>query len=198
MTTTLQCTHSPIAMTTTHFVVCHNDQSPITNNNISTAKFLGITLELLCIAFLAPLHWSPQVTAIQSLANQCYDIHFQIWCIPQLSKSNYYVLSGHEHLVATKSTPEPHNAYTNNLGAANPSKQCAKTSPTSNICIAIMNISLHYLWSLVAPLLLVLEAPNLPQSNLLPSHYNPPNQRWQTRQFGYWWCASFKGGNFDV
>ena len=131
MTTTLQCTHSPIAMTTTHFVVCHNDQSPITNNNISTAKFLGITLELLCIAFLAPLHWSPQVTAIQSLANQCYDIHFQIWCIPQLSKSNYYVLSGHEHLVATKSTPEPAQCIHKQFG-------CCKSIET--MCKDVSNV----------------------------------------------------------
>jgi len=177
MTTTLQCTHSPIAMTTTHFVVCHNDQSPITNNNISTAKFLGITLELLCIAFLAPLHWSPQVTAIQSLVNQCYDIHFQIWCIPQLSKSNYYVLSGHEHLVATKSTPEPAQCICKQFRCCKSIETLCTGIHTSNICIAIMNISLHEFWSLVAPLLLVLEAPNLPQSNLLPSHYNPPNQR---------------------
>ena len=131
MTTTLQCTHSPIAMTTTHFVVCHNDQSPITNNNISSAKNLQITLELLCIAFLAPLHWSPQVTAVQSLANQCYDTHFQIWCTPPIVKIELFVLSGHEHLVATKSTPEPAQCIHKQFG-------CCKSIET--MCKDVSNV----------------------------------------------------------
>ena len=45
----LQCAHSPIAMTTTHFVVWHNDPLPLTNNSISSAKNLQITLELLSL-----------------------------------------------------------------------------------------------------------------------------------------------------
>ena len=77
--------------------------------------------------------------------------------------------------------PSLHNAYANNFGVANSSKQCAKTSPTSNICIAIMNILLHKIWRLVDHVLIVVEAPNLYPSTLLHSHYNPPNLRWMPR-----------------
>ena len=173
----LQCAHSPIAMTMTHFVVWHNDPLPLTNNSISSAKILQITLELLSLVCWALLHWYPQAVAMQFLYKQCYDIHFQIWCILQSSKSNCYVLSGQWTSRCHQKHPEPAQCICKQFGCYKSIETLCKDVPASNICIWIINILLHKIWRPVNHVLLFIETPNLPPSILLLSYYNPPTLR---------------------
>lgn len=138
----LQCAHSPIAMNTTHFVVWHNDPLPLTNNSISSAKNLQITRNC-CHLFVGTAALIPQVLAKQFVSKQCYDIHFQIWCILQSSKSNCYVLSGQWTSRCHQKHPEPAQCICKQFRCCKSIETLCMGIHTSNICIAIMNISLN-------------------------------------------------------
>jgi len=178
MTTTLQCACSPIAMTTLHFVVWYNDPLPLTNNSILSAKILQITLELLSLVCWALLHWSPQVAAKQFVSKQCYVVHFNSMHPPNCQNRIITFCEANQHPTATKSTPEPSQCRCKQFRCCKSIETMCKDVPNVEYLHCNNNISLHEFWSFADHILLVLEAPNLPQSNLLvPSYYNPPNLR---------------------
>ena len=164
-------------MTMTHFVVWHNDPLPLTNSSISSAKFLQITLELLSHVCVVLLHWSPQVAAKQFISKQCHVINFNSMHPPNCQNRIITFCEANQDLVATKSIPEHVQCLCKQFRCCKSIETLCTGIHTSNICIAIINTSLHEFWSFVDHILLVLKAPNLSPSTLLHFHYNPPDLR---------------------